>query len=868
MRKKLFEIAIYAIALVLGTSCAKEPAPDYDGGYGYVQFKLYKEVSYNATKATQLDYLHDACKVNVSMYHGEDVISQTLVLSSSDKESAEFGLRSSKLKLLPGDYSIITFTLFDALDNELYRAVPEVADFKVVSGGMTVKDLTVNVLPRGKVQFSFVKDLSGFVGTKAVSRQYTFDEIAFVDITVTNTQTNERESFEKLKTKFMVHFDDDETTFGYLTSSLSTADSLSLKAGRYKVTTYSTFSSDKILLETNYSPAEYYFTVTDNAVSKPEVPVTLYESDEYIKDYYAVYEIWKALDGPNWYFRGQGHPIGSNWDFNKDPDLWGDQPGVEVYSNGRVAKLNLEGYDFKGYLPAAIGQLTEMDQLYLGNHNDYSFIPEQPGSASKAALFERHKKLMSSLHPATPMSEPIARALKEHNIDIPEIRGYEEHSERELIDLATGRSYNRIKLMDNAHGVYSNGLTGIDPAIGKLTKLEYLYIANCPLKSLPEEMKNMESVTDLELYNCPDMKEFPMAITQMPNLISVNISNNSQWSSSEILKGLKGFANGPSAEKIQIMYISNNNLEELPAEISKFKAMGLFDATYNKIRKTAPFGRDINLVNFYIDHNELEDFGRDEMGYFCGIEDVETFSVTFNKFRKFPDIFSAQSLFAMTTVDFSFNMIDGVEHAEEGTYRGIQVATLTIANNPLKEFPTCFAKSESGVSYFNLRGCEIETVSEEAFKSENAMKTTSFDLSYNHISDLPEKTFNAVYLPYVYGIDLSSNRFSEFPWETLDSAYLTVLGLRQQRDANGRRCLREWPTGIYQHKGLRGLYLGSNDLRKVYDTISPLIYYVDISDNPNITFDASDICSVWMAGSYILIYDKSQNIVNCDYMLL
>ena len=101
----------------------------------------------------------------------------------------------------------------------------------------------------------------------------------------------------------------------------------------------------------------------------------------------------------------------------------------------------------------------------------------------------------------------------------------------------------------------------------------------------------------------------------------------------------------------------------------------------------------------------------------------------------------------------------------------------------------------------------------------------------------------------------------------MESFYLTVLGIRSQRNAKGERCLREWPQGIYNHTGLRGLYIGSNDLRKIDDTISTLIYYLDISDNPNIIFDASDICYAWQAGAYFLIYDKSQTILNCDAMV-
>ena len=143
---------------------------------------------------------------------------------------------------------------------------------------------------------------------------------------------------------------------------------------------------------------------------------------------------------------------------------------------------------------------------------------------------------------------------------------------------------------------------------------------------------------------------------------------------------------------------------------------------------------------------------------------------------------------------------------------------------------------------------------------------TSIDLSYNKLKELPRE-MHAGNLPYLYGVELSFNCFEHFPFEPLDSFYLTVYGIRSQRNSKGERCLREWPQGIFNHTGLRGLYIGSNDLRKVDDTISTLIYYLDISDNPNIIFDASDICYAWQAGVYFLIYDKSQTILNCDQML-
>lgn len=860
IRSILYKASAALIALLAAASCSHDVATDYDSGYGYVQFRLFKEASYDGTKAlqSQLDYLSQACKIKVSMNYEGEALSQTLVLQQTDKQDAEYGLRSEKLMLYQGDYSIVNFTLYDVLDQELYIGTPLKPDFTICHGQLTGHDLTANVVPRGKVHFTFTKDLSGFenIPTKSVSRQYTFDEIRYADVVLRNTLTGETFQKEKIPAKFDLE-----------TRTLKTTDVFEIKAGEYKLVSYNTYSSSSTLLEHNVTPAEYTFEVEDNRTSEAKLPVTLYESDEYIKDYYALYEIWKALDGPNWYYNGVELARGSNWNFDKDPDLWGDQPGVQIYSNGRVAMINLEGYNFGGHLPAAIGQLKELNQLYLGNHNDPSFLPSDATTLSTANLFQRHKERMESLHFPTPMSEPIARALMENGISIPEIDMYNYMSEGELIEKSTGNTIPQIRLMDNIHGVLSNTLQSIDPAIGELKNLQYLFIANSTLDKLPDTFSNLTALTDFELYNCPKMTEFPMVICNLPELVSVNLSNNAQWSASEILKGIKGLANGASAGKIQILYCSQNNLEELPEDVKNFKALGLVDLMSNKLSVVHPFGHEINLVDCFLDNNRITSIGTDAQGYFCGIEDIETFSASYNRMTEFPDIFNAKAVFTMGTVDFSYNKISSIQHAEEGTYKGIKVSTLTLANNPITEFPTAFSKSSSNVSYFNLRGCQISSFPAEALEGETMINTTSLDLSYNHLSKLPSSTFNGVYLPYLYGVDLGNNRFSEFPFEPFDSAYLTVLSLRSQRDANGNRCLKEWPYGVYQHKGLRGLYLGSNDLRKVTDTISPLIYFLDITDNPNITFDASDICYEWRTGAYILLYDKTQNIIGCDYML-
>ena len=235
-----------------------------------------------------------------------------LTLSAADKESAEYGMRSDKLKLLTGEYEIARFTLFDSNDEELYNGNAADTRLTVVSGGLTTHDLTVNVLPRGSVRFTLTKDMSGFnppARTRSdIPRQYIFEEIGKFDVTVKNTETNNLVTFEQLPVTFSIHFDDEEnaeTPPGYQTSTCACDSLLSLPAGNYVVLRYLTYDSDGILLETNNSPVESPFTVEDNRTTEADVAVTLYEADEYMKDHYALYAIWKALHGEEWSYQGE-----------------------------------------------------------------------------------------------------------------------------------------------------------------------------------------------------------------------------------------------------------------------------------------------------------------------------------------------------------------------------------------------------------------------------------------------------------------------------------------------------------------------------------------------------------------------------------
>ena len=885
---KLLKINIVvAILSLLGLqACTQDVADLRERGYGYVQFKLYKAASYTAADSSravveELDYLAEACKIEVNLYdkNGRQ-FRQSLVLSAANDAAAEYGLRSDKLKLLVGDYKLGEVVLFDALDGVKYRKVPASAlQFSVTEGGLTMHDITIDVKPRGFVKFNLVKE---FVKTRGeITRQYTFDEIQRVDISVRRVADNGNLIgtpivVSGLPTKFSQHFD--EKKEGWKTSSIECDSLVSLEAATYRVVSYSTYASkgEDSLLEVNTEPTAVEFTVKDNEQTNTDVKVALRESDEYIKDNYALYEIWQSLNGDKWCYDGENYTRGANWNFDKDIDLWCAQPGVRVHTNGRIASIDLSGFGFYGDMSPAIGQLSELVELHLGTHNDTNVMYDpsldlkRPLAERQRTLFDDQRSYLRSIHPAIQMSEPCARALMEKGLTSPAIALYEGgEKESDIIDRKSGRQ--TIRKYDMNHGVMKNGLTSLPNEIGRLKKLETLNIANGALVSLPDSIVHLESLSSLEIYNCPKMVKFPTQVGELPALRSVNIANNAQWSTEEVEKGFAALATGASRKTIEILYARENNISKLDkawfgASRGGLEAIGLLDLAFNKIKKVDALGKEVAFTQLYLDNNQIEEIPHDKDGYFCGYDDVETFSVNFNKLKKVPNIFNSNALYTMNSVSFAANDITGCEGEEDGTYKGIKVKTLTLSMNPLMRYPKAFADSNSVFEYLVASACQIEEIEKGCLSHSNAVNHMSFDLSYNRLKRLPGD-FHAGNMPYLYGVDFSFNRFEEFPYYVLDAAGLTVLALRSQRNEKGERCLREWPQGIYQHVGLRGLYLGSNDLRKIDDTISTLCYYLDISDNPNIIFDAKDICYAWQVGAYILMYDKTQKILNCDAML-
>lgn len=892
--KKLHNLFLLPLLLgllsIVMPGCSDDDENALQSEYGYVQFKLYKSASFGAEVASraaandQLDSLYDAKKIKVILEYNGTQVSQTLPLHSYNAENAEFGLRSDKLQLTIGTYTIIGYYLYNKLDQQILAgSATESNTFNVVSGGLEVKPLAIETAKRGMVQFKLEK-----TGLSRAAGAYLFSTIRLVDVTVTNTFTNESKTFKKLKVKYKEEFlgpdeyekpeDLQDTDDQYKKIGTAQCDTtVWLPAGNYRVTSYTTYSKNgsvETALETQ--PVEgKAFVISDNTTNiEANVPIKLSETFEYIKDYLALKKIWEAMDGKNWSFYGDAAAHGTNWNFNKELDMWGDQPGVTLNNQGRVVGLVLAGFGAKGFLPDAIGQLTELEVLNLGSHDEKVGGHMYQESDFKNGLNEQQKKNMRyhyekhflKYDPRADMSEMIVNSVNS------------DPSQKRI------NKNSRITLKDTQIGVMTSKIEGVSKAIYRLTKLQQFYIGNAPVKYdliataftdadkadspykvyseefTEDAWSKMTALTDIELYNCPMLTQIPEFYYNLPELQAFNIACNRGISAQQLREDFTRLASEEVGKKIQILYMGYNNLEELPEKdaLKNMVKLGLLDLTHNNVKKLHPFGLHVRLSSLYLDHNEITEIPAN----FCGFtEEVETLGFANNKLTKIPNIFDAKSVFVMGGVNFSNNEIDGVEDPEN--FKGINAASVTLSYNKFTTFPKELFTSGSPISTLDMSNNLLTEIPEGSIKGKKAYLLGIIDLRFNKLTKLSDD-FRSTTLPYLTNMDLSYNCFTEVPPEPLNSANLRAIGIRHQRDAKGNRTLRKWPTGITLCPSLTQLQIGSNDIRKVDETLTPRLYILDIADNPNISIDVTSICPYLEQNLVRLFYDKTQDIRGCD----
>ena len=858
--KCLMWMILASISLFTMNSCSDEDEGNpAENPYGYIQLKLYKQASRALMEGDALNRLDEARKIELSLIHKGKSIKQSLNLySTGGVEGSEFMLTSENLKLATGEYQIVGYVIYGAYKEGTMAEILQVGSpdenrsFSITSNHITVHPLPIECVAYGSFSAVMEKVLPEIEMTRADGYTFTdlfnyesIDSIRFVfsrNVDGINYREEHKVKARRKKNERYFH-----------------TDTLTLQAGDYTLLRYELIDKRRKFMYA--ADTELAFTIRHFEFNSQVVPVEIPES-EAMHDYIALRQIWESMDGKNWSFNGDSEEPGANWLFEFEDgtprpiDAWGNQPGVELNSKGRVISLNLGAFNPLGVVPSAIGQLTELQILYLGTH-DEEFVGDVNDGTGKFRY-----------SPYALMKNGID--IREHRLDIARERtSMRRKTESSAsyrsplkFDKQVEKDYKYLSTYAQLAGEPANRITGIDEAIGKLENLEMLFIANAQIEKLPKSIGQLSKLSDLELFNLP-LTELDASIFEgLTELVSVNVSGLYNMSPDKILNVLEHMClNCPN---VQLLYINENKLTSLPENLYRMSDLRLLDAAFNKITHV-PSIQPIAPVQLILDFNKISEFPAD----FCGVDDMELFTCVANNLQQFPAFLSnMEGGYAIQEIDLTTNKMHGFQ---EG-FNGIRVEKLTLAMNEMGkregdkgvgEFPREFADTKSEINYLVLANNHIDTIRNAALKDFHSLQ--ALDCAGNNLKDIPNG-FNTANLPNLSGVEFSYNEFREFPENVLNVARMSQLLMasqgyyRDEAETKWVRSMTQWPAYLHEHPGLIIVDFSGNDFRAVTNFPSNL-NSLDVSNNPNIKMTVPAIVTYLIQnGLFGFTYDEEQDI--------
>lgn len=861
MERLIRQLGLLVLMLAMSLAgCSPEKSGTDDGKYGYLQISLTKDITKGLVEGSTLEKLSDARKIRLSLEYGGSVIEQTLNLDAVSPQAAEFSTVSQSVKLLSGRYRLLSYALYGEYRKGDMAPVLQVVqvdgnhEIIIREGELTIHDLTVQARTFGRFSAEIYRVEPETKAAPTYTEYFSYDDIDSV-LLVMNRTVGMVSYSQSMKVK--AHSDKSGVP-------VFRTDSVDLQSGDYRIIHFELFNRRRQFMYAQDTDVE--FQIRHFELTSVGVGVQLPETQG-ILDGIALRQIWESMDGESWSFHDQDG-YGSNWLFTlsdgspRPVSAWTRQTGVILNSEGRVIGLNLGAFNPMGVVPDAIGQLTALERLYLGEHTDEVYYTLQGVGQVVYAMspYQMSRKTDIRLH-----RMEIAR---ERTL----IRRLAERSELQSALLyngvvpddesVKGVRYAQPKVQTGTFDP-ANRITGISEKIGNLTNLTELYIANTLIEKLPDNISKLVNVTDLELYNNPFTELDGEMFRNMSNLVSVNIDRLFNLSETQLHAALDKMCE--YCPRIQLLYMCNLKLTRLPEKLNRLADLRLLDVSFNRIDSIGSL-MPMAPIQVMLNHNRLESLPAD----LFITDDIELFSCTDNRLKEFPVILSnLPGLYSFETVDLSGNRMHGFQSG----FSGIRTEKLLMTGNYMGHlpgecgtgvFPTEFARTGSVINYLDVSFNNIDTITNQGLKGIVDLK--AFDISKNDLRSIPS-AFNSENFPWLTGLDVSHNRFAGFPQNVLNVLSLQQLLISDQgyfRDENETQWVRsmtDWPDYLHLHPSLTNLNMSGNDFRTV--TNFPVnLTTLNVKDNPNIRMVVPDYIMYKIRnGLFAFYFDEGQNIV-------
>ena len=323
----------------------------------------------------------------------------------------------------------------------------------------------------------------------------------------------------------------------------------------------------------------------------------------------ALEALYNATDGANW-------TDNTNWLSNAALSQW---HGVTTDVNGRVTRLILSENELGGEIPAELGNLANLEYLYLDGNALTGEIPAVLGSLTNLLFLYLDGNALDGGIPAElgGLTNLITLSLNGNTLSgqIP----------KELEGLTNLRE---LRLDDNT-------LTGEIPAeLGNLASLVHLYLDGNELSGeIPEELGGLANLNSLFLEGNALDGEIPEELGNLTSLLVLALSGNelsggipAELGNLTSLQRLYLYDNELSGEipaelgdlsNLQRLYLYDNELSgEIPAELGDLTSLLYLSLWGNALDGEIPeeLGDLSNLLYLYLHRNKLTGEIPEELG--------------------------------------------------------------------------------------------------------------------------------------------------------------------------------------------------------------------------------------------------------------
>ncbi len=271
----------------------------------------------------------------------------------------------------------------------------------------------------------------------------------------------------------------------------------------------------------------------------------------------ALVALYDSTDGANW-------DDNTNWNGSAAIGTW---YGVTTDAAGRVVSLDLGFNSLSGSIPAELGDLTNLENLYLSGNDLSGSIPAELGDLTNLEILDIYGNDLSGSIPAALGDLANLEILYLHD-------NYLSGS----IPAALGDLANLENL--NLRG---NTLSGSIPAeLGDLANLEVLYLwSNSLSGSIPAALGDLTNLEILDLYDNDLTGSIPAQLGDLTNLDTLRLWGNSL--SGSIPAELGDLAN------LEILYLQNNSLSgSIPAELGDLTNLENLNLRSNSLSGSIP----------------------------------------------------------------------------------------------------------------------------------------------------------------------------------------------------------------------------------------------------------------------------------------